>query len=190
MKITTGLVLVVYSTVLIILSETVTSSVVPHVGGYLLTDSEAPNVDGHHPWPASHDFHPRNGENVLLEDSINSEDISMAPKRLALGNMAYGLEHMARLRRGGDHKFGIVMGGDMARLRRAAMSMGGGDMARLRRAAMSIDGGDMARLRRAAMSMGGGDMARLRRAAMAMGAGDMARLRRAAIRMGGDMARL
>ena len=123
-----------------------------------------------------------------------SLDISMAPKRLALGNMAYGLEHMARLRRGGDHKFGIAMGGDMARLRRAAMSMGGGDMARLRRAAMSIDGGDMARLRRAgwraASSMGGGDMARLRRAAMAMGGGDMARLRRAAIRMGGDMARL
>ena len=123
-----------------------------------------------------------------------SVDISMAPKRIALGNMAYGLEHMARLRRGGDHKFGITMGGDMARLRRAAMSMGGGDMARLRRAAMAIDGGDMARLRRAgwraASSMGGGDMARLRRAAMAMGGGDMARLRRAAIRMGGDMARL
>ena len=128
----------------------------------------------------------------MLDPTIHllTLDISMAPKRLALGNMAYGLEHMARLRRGGDHKFGIVMGGDMARLRRAAMSMGGGDMARLRRAAMSIDGGDMARLRRAAMSMGGGDMARLRRAAMAMGAGDMARLRRAAIRMGGDMARL
>ena len=123
-------------------------------------------------------------------------DISMAPKRVALGNMAYGLGNigLARLRRGGDHKFGIAMGGDMARLRRAAMSMGGGDMARLRRAAMSIDGGDMARLRRAgwraASSMGGGDMARLRRAAMAMGGGDMARLRRAAIRMGGDMARL
>merc|ERR1712226_943839 len=160
MKFTTGLVLVVYSTVLVLLSKTVTSSVVPQLGGYLLTDTEDPNVDGHHPWPASHDFHPRNGENVLLEDSIKSEDISMAPKRLALGNMAYGLEHMARLRRGGDHKFGIVMGGDMARLRRAAMSMGGGDMARLRRAAMSIDGGDMARLRRAAIRMGG-DMARL-----------------------------
>ena len=39
------------------------------LGDYLLTDTEAPNVDGHHPWPASHDFHPRNGENVLLEDS-------------------------------------------------------------------------------------------------------------------------
>merc|ERR1711863_152671 len=160
MKIATGLFLVVYSTVLIFLSKTVTSSVVPHIGGYLLTDTEAPNADGHHPWPASHGFHPRNGENVLLEDSINSEDISMAPKRLALGNMAYGLEHMARLRRGGDHKFGIVMGGDMARLRRAAMSMGGGDMARLRRAAMAMGAGDMARLRRAAIRMGG-DMARL-----------------------------
>ena len=89
-----------------------------------------------------------------------SLDISIAPKRLALGNMAYGLEHMARLRRGGDHKFGIVMGGDMARLRRAAMSMGGGDMARLRRAAMAMGAGDMARLRRAAIRMGG-DMARL-----------------------------
>ena len=43
------------------------------LGGYLLTDTEAPNVDGHHPLPASHDFHPRNGENVLLEDSINLE---------------------------------------------------------------------------------------------------------------------
>ena len=31
-----------------------------------MTDTEAPNVDGHHPWPASHDFHSRNGENVLV----------------------------------------------------------------------------------------------------------------------------
>ena len=42
-----------------------------------MTDSEAPNVDGHHSWPASHDFHPRNGENVLLEDSINSEGMQL-----------------------------------------------------------------------------------------------------------------
>ena len=47
------------------------------LGGYLLTDTEAPNVDGHHPWPASHDFHPRNGENVLLEDLINSEGMKL-----------------------------------------------------------------------------------------------------------------
>ena len=46
-------------------------------GGYLLTDTEAPNADGHHSWPASHDFHPRNGENVLLEDSINSEGMQL-----------------------------------------------------------------------------------------------------------------
>ena len=42
-----------------------------------MTDTEAPNVDGHHPLPASHDFHPRNGENVLLEDSINSEGMQL-----------------------------------------------------------------------------------------------------------------
>ena len=46
-------------------------------GGYLLTDTEAPNADGHHPWPASDDFHPRNGENVLLEDLINSEGMKL-----------------------------------------------------------------------------------------------------------------
>ena len=42
-----------------------------------MTDTEAPNVDGHHPRPASHDFHPRNGENVLLDDSINSEGMQL-----------------------------------------------------------------------------------------------------------------
>ena len=47
------------------------------LGGYLLTDTEALNVDGNHPWPASNDFHPRNGENVLLEDSINSEGMKV-----------------------------------------------------------------------------------------------------------------
>ena len=47
------------------------------LGGYLLTDTEAPNVDGHHPLPASHDFHPRSLESVLLEDSINSEGMHL-----------------------------------------------------------------------------------------------------------------
>ena len=42
-----------------------------------MTDTEAPNADGHHPLPASHDFHPRNGENVLLEDLINSEGMKL-----------------------------------------------------------------------------------------------------------------
>ena len=47
------------------------------LGGYLLTDTEAPNVDGHHPLPASHDFHPRSLESILLEDSINSEGMHL-----------------------------------------------------------------------------------------------------------------
>ena len=42
-----------------------------------MTDTEALNVDGHHPLPASNDFHPRNGENVLLEDSIDSEGMKV-----------------------------------------------------------------------------------------------------------------
>ena len=42
-----------------------------------MTDTEAPNVDGHHPLPASHDFHPRSLESILLEDSINSEGMHL-----------------------------------------------------------------------------------------------------------------
>ena len=47
------------------------------VGGYLLTDPEVANVDGHHTWPASHDFHPRSLESLLLEDSNNSEGMHL-----------------------------------------------------------------------------------------------------------------
>ena len=60
------------------------------LGGYLLTDTEAPNVDGHHPLPASHDFHPRNGENVLLEDLINSEGMKL---EVIYANGFYGTLH-------------------------------------------------------------------------------------------------
>ena len=35
------------------------------LGGYLLTDTEALNVDGHHPLPASNDFHLSCRKNVL-----------------------------------------------------------------------------------------------------------------------------
>ena len=58
------------------------------LGGYLLTDTEAPNVDGHHPLPASHDFHPRSLESVLLEDSINSEGMHL---RVIYSNDLYSL---------------------------------------------------------------------------------------------------
>ena len=58
------------------------------LGGYLLTDTEAPNVDGHHPLPASHDFHPRSLESVLLEDSINSEGMHL---RVIYSNDFYGM---------------------------------------------------------------------------------------------------